>query len=869
MRKGRSILAPGSSSAALDARVRDEQVAMLYGRNRVPVVAGIPFGLLICAFAWADGAHAWLVAWLALKVATASARLGLDALYLRRPEGAPAAAARWGDRYVVALGLDGLAWSLLILLFARPGPSEIAPVAIAAVIGVGSSGLVALSTDRRANAVFAVTLLLPGAVSLLLLGTRLGWFGGVGLILFLGLVVEHGGRVSEATAELLRLRFEVAQARDAALATVKAKGDFLATMSHELRTPLNAVIGMASLLADTEMSPDQRERLDIIRASGETLLTLIGDILDVSKIEAGKLEVESVPVDVARVVEEALDQVAPAAFEKGLELGYRMAADCPAAVVSDPTRVRQILANLLGNALKFTARGSVTVSVTASAHDAERACVTFAVKDTGIGIAPESLERLFVPFTQADATTTRRYGGTGLGLAISKSLSELLGGAIGAESVPGEGSTFHFSIVGRALPEPRPFARPTNVGARVCIVSDDATARDLLGRHVTGFGLAASAVASLAAAVDLVSAGETDLVILDASGGRDEAARSVRALRDALGTVPILVLTAPRATSPSGPPPAPDARVASASKPVKTRRLLEVIEALFAGQPAPLPQSASSDEASSPPLASGSGSALTALSVLVVDDNDLNRRVAIEMVRRLGLSARDVESGAKAVEAVRVERFDYVLMDVQMPDMDGFEATRQILEVAVPPKPRIVAITANALPGDRERCIAAGMSDYVTKPLRPAALAAALRRKYEGGADGSERSGITDVLDAQVLEDLRMLEETSGATLIADLAASFRTDVPARIEELRAAVRSGEIDRVRALAHRLRGSAGAVGANRVFLTATEIETSAGSIARDALALQVEQLAKEATRAIDAFDRVLERMRRGRGTLAGD
>jgi CheY-like chemotaxis protein len=208
-------------------------------------------------------------------------------------------------------------------------------------------------------------------------------------------------------------------------------------------------------------------------------------------------------------------------------------------------------------------------------------------------------------------------------------------------------------------------------------------------------------------------------------------------------------------------------------------------------------------------------------------------------------------------------------MDVQMPDMDGFEATRQILEVAASPKPRIVATTANALPGDRERCIAAGMSDYVTKPLRPGALAAALRRKYEGGSDGSERSGITDVLDAQVLEDLRMLEATSGATLLADLAATFRTDVPARIEELRAAVRARQFDRVQALAHRLRGSAGAVGANRVFLTATEIETSGGSMAPEALTSQVEHLAKEATRAIDAFDRVLERMRRGAGTVARD
>jgi CheY-like chemotaxis protein len=299
----------------------------------------------------------------------------------------------------------------------------------------------------------------------------------------------------------------------------------------------------------------------------------------------------------------------------------------------------------------------------------------------------------------------------------------------------------------------------------------------------------------------------------------------------------------------------PDALIATASKPVKTGRLLEVIEALLAGQPAPARQSSIADLEAPKPLDPASGSAL------VVDDNELNRRVALEMVRRLGLSARAVGSGADAIEAVRGERFDYVLMDVQMPDMDGFEATRRILEVAGARKPRIIAMTANALPGDRERCIAAGMSDYVTKPVRPGALASALRQKYDGAPDGSERSGITDVLDAQVLEDLRMLEETSGATLIADLAASFRTDVPARIAELRAASVAADVATVRSIAHRLRGSAGAVGANRVFVSATEIETRASTLSAAAMAPLIEQLAKEARRAIDAFDRVLERTKR--------
>ncbi len=667
------MLAQRSPAGPFAARVRDEQIAMLYARNRVPTLVGVPFGALVCAFGWPEGPHAGLVAWFALKVLTATARLGTDAVYTRYRE--RASADTWRNRYAIALALDGLVWSLLILFFAGPERGELGPVGIAAVLGVGSSGLFALSTDRLANTVFATALLVPGAARLLLLDTRLGAFGGAALLVFLFLVVEHGMRVSEESAELLRLRFEVAHARDAALAAGTAKGDFLATMSHELRTPLNAVIGMAGLLADTEMTPDQRERLDVIRASGETLLTLIGDILDVSKIEAGKLEIEAAPLELVRVVEDSLNQAAPAAFSKGLELGYAMTDECPAALVSDAMRVRQILANLLGNAIKFTAKGHVTVQVSHAALDGERVEIAFEVRDTGVGIEPENLARLFVPFTQADATTTRRYGGTGLGLAICKSLTELLGGVISAESALGEGSIFRFSIVGKALPTPRLRALPINAGSRVCVLSDQPTSRGLLEAHVNGFGFVASRVASVAAAIELVVADGLDLVVFDARRNVG-ATHAVRALREARETLPIVALVSPREASPFHDDDPPAARVATVSMPVKTGRLLEVVEALLAGQPAPLRTSAIADLEPRRPPDPARGS------VLVVDDNELNRRVAVEMVRRLGLSTCAVGSGAEAIDAFRVERFDHVLMDVHMPVMDGFEATRRILELA-------------------------------------------------------------------------------------------------------------------------------------------------------------------------------------------
>jgi CheY-like chemotaxis protein len=439
-------------------------------------------------------------------------------------------------------------------------------------------------------------------------------------------------------------------------------------------------------------------------------------------------------------------------------------------------------------------------------------------------------------------------------------LSELLGGTVGVESTVGKGSTFRFSLVGKVVDQPRLRALPVNVGAPVSVVSEDNAARSILARHVESLGLIASPVASVAAALEAAAAHESDLLLFDARGSVEETKSVLRMVRAASATLPILLLASPRTPALGGSELA-DALVATLFKPVKTGRLLEVIEALLAGQPVPA-RASSIDDLEPPPPATTSGG-----TVLVVDDNALNRRVAIEMVRRLGLSAQSVASGAEAIAAVGRARFDYVLMDVQMPDMDGFEATRRILEVAEKvrkTKPRVIAMTANALPGDRERCLAAGMTDYITKPVRPAALAAALKRRYDGAAGDGERSGITDVLDAQVLEDLRMLEETSGATLIADLAAQFRVDVPARIEELQAAARGSDVVSLRSIAHRLRGSAGAVGANRVFVTATEIESSAGLMAAPGMEALVAQLAKEATRAIDAFDRLLERMKREKG-----
>jgi signal transduction histidine kinase/CheY-like chemotaxis protein/HPt (histidine-containing phosphotransfer) domain-containing protein len=831
--------------------VVDAQVDMLYRRNFIPSFAGVPYGALVCAVAWRTVPHAWLLAWFAVKVTIAAARVLLDMARRQSDPGVPAT--WWATRYVVALVLDGLTWTLLPVLAGPTHDLRTNVVMIASVIGVGGIGAVVLSTDFRANVAFSVALLLPAALWEAVQGSRLSLFAGVAMLVFLGLILEQGRRAARDIAQLLRLRFEIAQARDRALDAARSRSDFLATMSHELRTPLNAVIGMAGLLADSGMTEEQRERVDVIRVSADALLMLIGDILDVSKIEAGKLQIELAPVDLARCIEESLAQIAPAASAKGLALGYEIEDGCPAGIESDAARIRQILGNLLGNAVKFTSEGSITVHVAARLRSDEGAEVTFSVRDTGIGIEPSDASRLFTPFTQADTSTTRKYGGTGLGLAISKNLSELLGGSIGVESKPGKGATFAFSIAGKALRSSRPRALPINVGLPVVVCGEAGVARDLLASHLAGLGFAPRAVVSPAAAAEVVAKGGTECVVLSAREAGDVGS-AVSVVRSASATVPIVAIVPPGTAASRAL--APDKHVAVTSQPVKVGRLLELVEALLVDEAAPATRRSFVDLEAPPGPARARGTAL------VVDDNELNRRVAVEMVKRLGLAARAVGSGAAAIEAVKGEAFDFVLMDVQMPDMDGFEATQRVLEATTQsPKPRIIAMTANALSGDRERCLAAGMSEYLTKPVRPQALAKALRVATDDKPDATEGSGITDVLDPHVLEDLRMLESTSGTALLEDLSATFRIDAPARLEEMRAAIGLADVARVKSIAHRIRGSAATLGANRVFVSATEIESTAATLGASELQALVSQLAKECARAMDAFDRVIQRIRR--------